>query len=238
MIVTQRWVRKKRWCLLILSFLMLIVMLFCIFLNDFVIAGRFHYPFSEKCVLSTATNLLNDQCNNFTKGLAYGVLCEALCLSKKIAIETCIHHGNTYVFMAKHDGNSIIIKKKKPRDVRYLYNYFTDVLAPLRRLSVGFQQDLHDPVKAVRRVQQFNCTMEKFKDLLNNSLGNISTEQTILTNYKKLIESIVEKDDNFIYQNIPLENFNKTNACIYTDMMNSLTTGMDLRFKDIKVNTI
>ncbi|XP_065641880.1 divergent protein kinase domain 1C isoform X3 [Hydra vulgaris] len=128
MIVKQRWVRKKRWCLLVSSFLMLIVMFFCIFLNDFVMAGWFHYPFPEKCVLSTATNLLNDQCNNFTKGFAFGLLCEALCLSKKITIKTCIHHGNTYVFMAKHNGNNIIIKKKKPRDVRYLYNYFTDFI--------------------------------------------------------------------------------------------------------------
>nr|XP_047122893.1 zinc finger protein 862-like [Hydra vulgaris] len=72
---------------------------------------------------------------------------------------------------------------------------YLDVLAPLRRLSIAFQQDLHDPVKAVRRVQQFNLTMAKLRIILSNSVDKMCTEQTILTNYKKLIGNVTEKDD-------------------------------------------
>ena len=31
---------------------------------------------------------------------------------------------------------------------------YLDVLAPVKLLSVGFQQDIHDLVKAVRRIQE------------------------------------------------------------------------------------
>ena len=47
---------------------------------------------------------------------------------------------------------------------------YLDVLSPLRRLSLGFQQELHDPVKAVRRILQFIQTMAKLKLLIINLL--------------------------------------------------------------------
>ena len=40
---------------------------------------------------------------------------------------------------------------------------YLDVLPPMRRLSLSFQKDLHDPVKAVHRVQEFTWTMAILK---------------------------------------------------------------------------
>ena len=36
---------------------------------------------------------------------------------------------------------------------------YLHVLSPLKRLSLSFQQELHDPVKAVHCIQNFNLTM-------------------------------------------------------------------------------
>ena len=41
---------------------------------------------------------------------------------------------------------------------------YLDVLSPLRRLSPGFQQELHDPVTAICCIQEFTQTMIKASD--------------------------------------------------------------------------
>ena len=40
---------------------------------------------------------------------------------------------------------------------------YLDLLSPLHRLSLGFQQELHDPVNAVHCIQEFTQTMAKLK---------------------------------------------------------------------------
>ena len=49
--------------------------------------------------------------------------------------------------------------------------YF-DILSPLKQLSLSFQQELHDLVKAVYHIQDFNLTMVKLKLLVDESLEN------------------------------------------------------------------
>ena len=76
---------------------------------------------------------------------------------------------------------------------------YLDVLSPLKRLSLSFQQELHDPVKAVRRIQDFNLTMVKLKLLVDESLKNLDS---IMTNLKKLFQLVEKKDDSYFYQGI------------------------------------
>ena len=47
---------------------------------------------------------------------------------------------------------------------------YLDVRSMLCRLSLAFQQDIHYPVKAVRRVQEFTWTMSKLQLLIEGSL--------------------------------------------------------------------
>ena len=61
---------------------------------------------------------------------------------------------------------------------------YSDVLSPLRRLSLGFQQELHDPVKAVRWIQEFTQKMSKLKLLIDKSLD---FSESLLTNFNKLL---------------------------------------------------
>ena len=49
---------------------------------------------------------------------------------------------------------------------------YLDVLAPLKRLSLRFQQVIHEPVKAVRRIQKFTWSMAKLKLFMDNTIEN------------------------------------------------------------------
>ena len=59
-------------------------------------------------------------------------------------------------------------KKWKHASVPIHIAIFVDVLSPIRRVSIAFQQNKHDPMKAVWRIQEFNWTMTKLKILMNH----------------------------------------------------------------------
>ena len=67
---------------------------------------------------------------------------------------------------------------------------YLDVLSPLKRLSLSFQQELHDPVKGLRCIQDFNLTMVKLNLLVDESLENLDS---IMTNLKKLFKDVEKK---------------------------------------------
>ena len=66
-------------------------------------------------------------------------------------------------------------------------------------MSLSFQRELHDPVKAVRC--NFNVTMVKLKLLVDESLEN---RDSIMTNLKKLFQDVENKDDCYFNQGIKL----------------------------------
>ena len=81
---------------------------------------------------------------------------------------------------------------------------YLDVLSPLPRLSLEFQQELHDPVKAVRSFQEFTQTMAKLKLLIDKSLDSA---ETLLTNFNKLLSNIEERSNDYFYAGIKLARF-------------------------------
>ena len=94
-----------------------------------------------------------------------------------------------------------------------LYNaLYLDILAPLHQLSLAFQPDDHNPVKAIRRIQEFTWAMAKLQMLINESLDK---PETILTQFNKLLENIEQKQDQdagkiYNFQSIKLTNFQET----------------------------
>ena len=66
------------------------------------------------------------------------------------------------------------------------------------------QDGLHDPVKQVRRIQEFQNMKNKLQGVLRKSLNETSN---IMTYYKRLVKEIKEKDDDHIYQEIKLTHF-------------------------------
>ena len=77
-----------------------------------------------------------------------------------------------------------------------------DVLSPIRRLSIAFQQKEHDPVKAVRQIQEFNWTMTKLKILTESSLEG---QNTCIIYYKQSSDNIDAQNNGwFYYQDVKL----------------------------------
>ena len=69
---------------------------------------------------------------------------------------------------------------------------YLDILTPLRRLSLAFHQDVHDPVKTIRRIQEFTCTMAKLQMLIDESLDK---PESVFTQFNKLLGNIEQKQD-------------------------------------------
>ena len=112
---------------------------------------------------------------------------------------------------------------------------YLDILSPLQQLSLGLQQELHDPVKAVRRIKHFNWTMAKLRLVIDESLE--SPESNILTNFKKLVRNIERNENNdYIYQNIKLLRYEisyNTVSDHYAESIQSITRCVEDRFEDI-----
>ena len=68
----------------------------------------------------------------------------------------------------------------KWKQARYVINAATylDLLAPIRQLSPGFQQNQHDPVKVVKRVKDFTWTMANLALLIDQSLESNTSQLT------------------------------------------------------------
>ena len=87
---------------------------------------------------------------------------------------------------------------------------YLDVLSPLRNMSLSFQKDRHDPVKAFHQVQDFTWNMAKLQLLIKDSLDSLNS---IMATYKKFLRQIIEKESEndgkirYLYQDVKLKNF-------------------------------
>ena len=105
------------------------------------------------------------------------------------------------------------VKKWKHATYPMYIALYLDILAPLHQLRLAFQQDVHDPVKAIRRIQEFTWTMAKLQMLINESLDK---PESILTQFNKLLGNIEQKQDQdaskiYTYQSIKWTDFEVTN---------------------------
>lgn len=73
------------------------------------------------------------------------------------------------------------------------------MFALLRKLSLGFQQERHDPVKGIHQIQKFAWAMAKLQILIENDLSPLDCNFTF---YKQLLKSIKTKDNTVLYQRI------------------------------------
>ena len=100
-------------------------------------------------------------------------------------------------------------------------------------MSLSFQQELHDPVKAVRGIQDFNLTIITLKLLVDESLEN---PDSIVTNLKKLFQDVEKKDDSYFYQGIKLARYEAAKRSVsnhYEFTIASITDSMQNRFEEL-----
>ena len=115
---------------------------------------------------------------------------------------------------------------------------YLDILSPIRRLSLGMQDDLHDPVKQVRRIQEFQNMMKKLEDVLRKSLNETSK---IMTYYKRLVKEIKEEDDDHIYQRIKLTHFENNVDSVkyeYQSVINLLIENVKSRVANLQNSAV
>ena len=100
-------------------------------------------------------------------------------------------------------------------------------------MSLGFQQELHDPVKAVCHIYDFTLTMVKLKLLVDESLEN---PYSIMTNLKKLFQEIEKKDDSYFYQGIKFVRYEAAKQSVsnhYEFTIASITDSIKNRFEEL-----
>ena len=110
---------------------------------------------------------------------------------------------------------------------------YLDILSPLKRLSLSFQQELHDPVKAVCCIQDFNLTMVKLKLLVDKFLEN---PDSIMTYLNKLFQDVEKKDDSYFYQGIKLARYEAAKRFVsnhYEFTIAGITDSMQNRFEEL-----
>ena len=103
----------------------------------------------------------------------------------------------------------------------------------LKQLSLSFQQELHDPFKAVCHIQDFNLTMIKLKLLVDESLEN---PDSIMTNLKKMFQDVEKKDDSYFHQGIKLARYEAAKRSVsnhYEFTIASITDSMQNHFEEL-----
>ena len=62
---------------------------------------------------------------------------------------------------------------------------YLDILSPIRRLALGMQDEKHDPVKQVRRIQEFDLIMTKLEKVLSRTFNEDSNVPTLQEAYSR-----------------------------------------------------
>ena len=116
---------------------------------------------------------------------------------------------------------------------------YLDVLAPLRCLSLSLQSDLQDPVKQIKRVQQFTWTISKLKLIIDTSIEN--EENATLTHHNHLLNEIKGTDGTYLYQDITIKNFIASKNAVdkgYSNTIVNIAENMESRFKDLTTSPL
>ena len=109
-----------------------------------------------------------------------------------------------------------------------------DILSPLRRLSLSMQYENHDPVKIIRRINEFNWAMSKLRLMVENSPdGNENQVKTCLQNF---ISNVKKNNDEYFYHDMKLHKYETTIARardIYSSTITSICSKVKARFSSL-----
>lgn len=118
---------------------------------------------------------------------------------------------------------------------------YLDVLSVLTRMSLSEQKEQHDPVKAVRQMQEFRWSMVKLHGHVRDALDNDElnqAEKSRFTYYNKFRSEVTfEMDENaYVYQGRKLKNFEaskRTVSTIYQSTIAALSDAVSSRFESL-----
>jgi len=138
----NRWIlrRQRKFLCIALTLLLFMVAYIVVIHEDIVIQEKHYQPFSESCLTGTGDGLVKELCGNYSRGLAYGSLCDDICTNKLFQISSCIHHGTTYVLLGDLANQKVAIKRKQVHNIkelqlefdRFIDHYSSDITSVQR----------------------------------------------------------------------------------------------------------
>ena len=168
------------------------------------------------------------------------------------AIKIVLKHYGAYMMHLEELANNDSQIEKRDQIRGYLNKWengkypismavYLDVLSVLTRMSLSEQKEQHDPVKAVRRIQEFRWTMVKLHGHVRDALDNdelSQAEKSRLTYYNKFRSEVTfEMDENaYVYQGRKLKNFEaseRTVSTIYQSTIAALSDAVSSRFESL-----
>ena len=105
---------------------------------------------------------------------------------------------------------------------------YIDVLTPLKKLSLGFQKEKHDPVLAARCIKEFDWTMSKLQLSVDSSLSGDNGDRLI-----HLVKLFKEISEDHKYQDIKLAYFD-----IHCWSVSALAIAMEERFNPLSSSPV
>ena len=168
------------------------------------------------------------------------------------AIKIVLKHYGTYMMHLEELANNDSQVEKQDQIRGYLNKWengkypisvavYLDVLSVLTRMSLSEQKEQHDPVKAVRRIQEFRWSMVKLhrhvRDALDHDELN-KAEKSRLTYYNKFRSEVTFEldEDAYVYQGRKLKNFEaseRTVSEIYQSTIAALSDAVGSRFENL-----
>ena len=154
----------------------------------------------------------------------------------KIALENYGEYIGHHKEASKNDSEIQGFLKKWMMRARIPFQLaiYLDILSPIRRLALGMQDEKHDPVKQVRRIQEFDLIMKKLEKVLSRTFNE---DSNVLTYYKRLIRDIVEDEDGHVYQGIKLTHYENSIEDVkyqYASVINLFIENIQSRFSNFQ----
>ena len=170
------------------------------------------------------------------------------------AIKIVLKHYGAYMTHLEELANNDSQAEKRDQIRGYLNKWehgkypismavYLDVLSILNRMSLSEQKEQHDPVKAVRRIQEFKWSMVKLHGHVREALDHDKlneAEKSRLTYYNKFRSEVTfETDDNsYVYQGRKLKNFEASEHTvrdIYRSTITALSDAVSSRFESLPI---
>ena len=109
---------------------------------------------------------------------------------------------------------------------------YVDILGAVKCWGLEFQQDIHNPVKAVRQIQEFTWSMAKLKLFMDNAIEN----HTIRMQLNKSLNSVENINSTYFYKGIKLTRFDVSKdeiSDIFAKTIASITNCMEKKFHEL-----
>ena len=111
---------------------------------------------------------------------------------------------------------------------------FLDILTPIKVLNLITQQEVHDPINTIKRINEFFWTMTKLKILIGNSLDENIKQ---LTNFMEFLKEVTLAENG----EYTVENYQASLNALssnYKEFISKINECVEGRFSELQISSI